>query len=50
MYRNFDWDGPLAFVKEAANLSDQVMQNVSPERGDGAVRQWFSKDFSEAAD
>lgn len=23
VYRNFDWDGPLAFVKKAADLSDR---------------------------
>ncbi|MEM8951870.1 MAG: 4-hydroxyphenylacetate 3-hydroxylase family protein [Pseudomonadota bacterium] len=50
VYRNFDWDGPLAFVKEAADLSDQVMGDASPERGDRAIRQWFSKDLPEAAD
>ena len=25
VYRNFDWDGPLSFVKEAAGLSDKVL-------------------------
>jgi 4-hydroxyphenylacetate 3-monooxygenase len=25
VYRNFDWDGPLAFVRKAAGLSDRVM-------------------------
>jgi 4-hydroxyphenylacetate 3-monooxygenase len=25
VYRNFDWDGPLQFVKKAAQLSDQVL-------------------------
>ena len=25
VYRNFGWDGPLAFVKSAAGLSDQVL-------------------------
>ena len=24
VYRNFDWDGPLDFVKNAANLSDRI--------------------------
>ncbi len=24
-YRNFDFDGPLAFVKQSAGLSDRVM-------------------------
>ena len=42
VYRNFDWDGPLAFVKEAADLSDTVTggQKLSP--ADSAVSQWFS--------
>jgi 4-hydroxyphenylacetate 3-monooxygenase len=42
VYRNFDWDGPLAFVRKAADLSDRVMRNVADEPGDIAVRQWFS--------
>jgi 4-hydroxyphenylacetate 3-monooxygenase len=25
VYRNFDWDGPLGFVRKAADLSDRVM-------------------------
>ncbi len=25
VYRNFDWDGPLAFVRKAADLSERVM-------------------------
>ena len=27
VYRNFDWDGPLAFVKNSADLSDKVYSN-----------------------
>jgi 4-hydroxyphenylacetate 3-monooxygenase len=26
VYRNFDWDGPLEFVRQAAGLSDRVIQ------------------------
>jgi 4-hydroxyphenylacetate 3-monooxygenase len=26
VYRNFDWEGPLEFVRQAAGLSDRVMQ------------------------
>jgi len=26
VYRNFDWDGPLEFVRKAADLSDRVMK------------------------
>ena len=25
VYRNFDWDEPLAFVREAAGMSDRIM-------------------------
>jgi 4-hydroxyphenylacetate 3-monooxygenase len=35
VYRNFDWDGPLAFVKDAAGLS----------AGDSAISSWFSTDI-----
>jgi 4-hydroxyphenylacetate 3-monooxygenase len=42
VYRNFDWDGPLTFVKKAADLSERVMKNVAGGSGDVAVRQWFS--------
>ena len=40
VYRNFGWDGPLAFVKHAAGLSEQVPGGDAP-AGDSAVRQWF---------
>jgi 4-hydroxyphenylacetate 3-monooxygenase len=26
VYRNFDWEGPLQFVRKAAELSDRVMK------------------------
>jgi hypothetical protein len=29
VYRNFDWDGPLDLVKDAAGLSDQVLGSVT---------------------
>jgi 4-hydroxyphenylacetate 3-monooxygenase len=42
VYRNFDWDGPLDFVRKAAGLSDKVFATTrSP--GDGAVRQWLDR-------
>ncbi len=43
VYRNFDWDGPLAFVKKSAELSDKVMKNESLDLQDCAIRQWFAK-------
>jgi 4-hydroxyphenylacetate 3-monooxygenase len=29
VYRNFDWNGPLGFVRKAANLSDRVMNTAA---------------------
>ncbi|WP_374644127.1 4-hydroxyphenylacetate 3-hydroxylase family protein [Tabrizicola sp.] len=46
VYRNFGWDGPLAFVKEAAGLSDRVMGGKTLSPGDSAVSSWFSTDIS----
>ena len=43
VYRNFGWDGPLAFVKHAAGLSDQVGDGPVAAGGDSAVKQWFSQ-------
>jgi 4-hydroxyphenylacetate 3-monooxygenase len=42
VYRNFDWDGPLDFVRKAADLSDRVMEKSQRPAGDGAVTQWFA--------
>ena len=33
VYRNFDWDGPLDLVKDAAGLSDRVLPSAGPRRG-----------------
>jgi 4-hydroxyphenylacetate 3-monooxygenase len=41
IYRNFDFDGPLDFVKKAADLSDRVRPEGERPQGDGAVTQWF---------
>ena len=41
VYRNFDWDGPLDFVKKAAGLSEKVKAPSTRPPGDGAVAQWF---------
>lgn len=46
VYRNFDWDGPLAFVKESAGLSDRVMGGRTLSPGDSAISSWFSSDIS----
>lgn len=49
VYRNFDWDGPLAFVKEAAGLSDRVMGGRTLTPGDNAISNWFSNDAKRVA-
>jgi len=46
VYRNFDWDGPLAFVKNAADLSDNVMGELSLTTGDSAISSWFLNDIA----
>ena len=43
IYRNFDFDGPLDFVKKAADLSDRVRPDSKRPAGDGAVNQWFAE-------
>ena len=43
VYRNFDCDDPLHFVKQSAGLSEGVMRGVKPGGGDGAVARWFSR-------
>ncbi|MDQ0469591.1 4-hydroxyphenylacetate 3-hydroxylase family protein [Labrys wisconsinensis] len=42
VYRNFDWDGPLDFVKKAAGLSDKVLGEIRRQPGDSAVNSWFA--------
>lgn len=41
VYRNFDWDGPLDFVKKSAGLSDRVLGRTTRTPGDSAVSRWF---------
>ena len=41
VYRNFDWEGPLDFVRKAADLSEQVMEPSARVPGDSAVTHWF---------
>ncbi len=52
VYRNFGWDGPLAFVKHAAGLSEHVPGGAASAGGDSAVRQWFSQqpEYRQAAE
>src|SRR5256886_1367195 len=42
VYRNFDWDGPLDFVRKAAGLSDKVLGETRRQPGDSAVNSWFA--------
>ena len=49
VYRNFDWDGPLDFVRKAADLSARVAGKGGRPQGDGAVHQWFSEHPREGA-
>lgn len=41
VYRNFDWDGPLDFVRKSAQLSDRVLGPRTRAAGDSAVNSWF---------
>jgi 4-hydroxyphenylacetate 3-monooxygenase len=43
VYRNFDWEGPLDFVRKAADLSERVMDKSTRSPGDSAVSQWFGE-------
>jgi len=43
VYRNFDWDGPLDFVRRSAGLSDKVLKDKGSHIGDRAVNQWFGQ-------
>ncbi len=40
VYRNFDWDGPLAFVQKSAGLSDRVLASADRGGFDKAPAQW----------
>ncbi|MFC2970347.1 4-hydroxyphenylacetate 3-hydroxylase family protein [Acidimangrovimonas pyrenivorans] len=50
VYRNFDWDGPLDFVRKAADLSDNVMGPTTRTPGDSAVSKWFDTGKPKAAE
>lgn len=41
VYRNFNWNGPLRFVKKAAGLSDNVHPDESGDHQDSTVGRWF---------
>lgn len=41
VYRTFDWDGPLDFVKAAAGLSDRVLGPKTRHTADSDLSKWF---------
>lgn len=43
VYRNFDWEGPLDFVRKSAGLSGKVLKDTGNRSGDRAVNQWFGQ-------
>ncbi|MDF2620722.1 MAG: Vinylacetyl-CoA Delta-isomerase [Xanthobacteraceae bacterium] len=49
VYRSFDWDGPLDFVKQSAGLSDKVMGPNTRAAGDSAVSRWFDTSMRRTA-
>jgi 4-hydroxyphenylacetate 3-monooxygenase len=50
VYRSFDWDGPLDFVRKSAGLSDNVPAGKGRAPGDHAVRQWYAASASAKAE
>jgi 4-hydroxyphenylacetate 3-monooxygenase len=42
VYRSFDWEGPLDFVRKSAQLSERVRPEAGRASGDPAVREWFA--------
>lgn len=50
VYRNFDWDGTLQFVKKTAGLSDRVLKKTTRPPGDKTVAQWFDSQTKAAAE
>jgi 4-hydroxyphenylacetate 3-monooxygenase len=50
VYRNFDWDGSLDFVRKSAGLSDKVMGKLKRAPGDSAVVKWFDGTTKKAAE
>jgi 4-hydroxyphenylacetate 3-monooxygenase len=42
VYRNFEWSGPLDFVRKSAGLSEKTLGKTARSAGDRAVNQWFA--------
>ncbi len=49
VYRTFDWEGPLDFVKKSAGLSDRVKPATVRPEGDGAVTRWYTPETMKRA-
>ncbi len=49
VWRNFDWNGPLSFVKKSAGLSDRVFDKTTRAPGDNAVQRWFASSTNRSA-
>jgi len=49
VWRNFDWNGPLSFVKKSAGLSDRVFDKATRAPGDNAVQRWFVSSTNRSA-
>jgi len=41
LYRNFDWDGPMALVRDMAGLSKDASDAPPRQMADSAVSRWF---------
>lgn len=50
VYRNFDWEGPLDFVRKAAGLSETVMGKSTRAVGDSSVSKWFATEAPKRGD
>lgn len=48
VYRNFDWEGPMALVGQMAGLSDRVLGEATLTLGDSAVSKWYATDWPRA--
>ena len=50
VYRTFDWDGPLDFVKKSAGLSDRVLGPRTRRTADSDLSKWFDPSPTPAAE
>jgi 4-hydroxyphenylacetate 3-monooxygenase len=50
VYRNFDWNATLEFVKKSADLSDNVYKPDKINNGDPSIKKWYDNNFKHAAE